>query len=122
MVKYLEATPQWRLELSICMWSFQSTLKICIARIFFKIQMFSLTLQIGMARPAARRLLDVIKKKRRKSMVAKLLPKAASTLSKGFNVGGGGGGTLGRKKNADQPSNVSINFEEYYCHRIKVHF
>ena len=77
-------------------------------RIFFKIQMFSLTLQIGMARPAARRLLDVIKKKRRKSMVAKLLPKAASTLSKGFNVGGGGGGTLGRKKNADQPSNVSI--------------
>ena len=75
---------------------------------FFKIQMFSLTLQIGMARPAARRLLDVIKKKRRKSMVAKLLPKAASTLSKGFTVGGGGGGTLGRKKNADQPSNVSI--------------
>ena len=51
-----------------------------------------------MARPAARRLLDVIKKKRRKSHLAKLLPKAASTLKAGLSVGSGGG-TLGRKKN-----------------------
>lgn len=35
-----------------------------------------------MAKPAARRLLDIIKKKRRKSMVTKLLPGKLGTLTK----------------------------------------
>lgn len=38
--------------------------------------------KIGMAKPAARRLLDIIKKKRRKSMVTKLLPGKLGTLTK----------------------------------------
>ena len=41
--------------------------------------------KIGMAKPAARRLLDVIKRKRRKAMVSKLLP---ANLGK-FNIGTG---------------------------------
>ena len=49
--------------------------------------MFSLY-KIGMAKPAARRLLDVIKKKRRKAIVQRLLP-----LGQKFAVG-----TLGRSK------------------------
>ena len=39
-------------------------------------------LQIGMAKPAARRLIDIIKKKRRKAMVTKLLPGKFGTLNK----------------------------------------
>ena len=45
-------------------------------------------LQIGMAKPAARRLLDVVKKKRRKQIVSKLLPGNFGKL-----------GTLTRKRN-----------------------
>ena len=47
-----------------------------------------LMLQIGMAKPAARRLLDVVKKKRRKQIVSKLLPGNFGKL-----------GTLTRKRN-----------------------
>ena len=46
--------------------------------------------KIGMAKPAARRLLDLIKRKRRKAMVSKLLP----TVGK-FTIGTG---TTGRNK------------------------
>jgi hypothetical protein len=45
-------------------------------------------LQIGMAKPAARRLLDIIKKKRRKAMVTKLLPGKFGTLTKKRSVPG----------------------------------
>ena len=47
--------------------------------------------KIGMSKPAAKRLLDIIKRKRFKSKFIKLLPKSG-TLKKITNVGGGGGG------------------------------
>lgn len=50
--------------------------------------------KIGMAKPAARRLLDMVKKKRRKQIVSRLLP---------MNIGSKLGGTLSRtKKSQDQ--------------------
>jgi hypothetical protein len=44
-----------------------------------------------MAKPAARRLLDVIKKKRRKAMVSKLLPGKFGTLNKKRSTAGTAG-------------------------------
>ena len=49
--------------------------------------------KIGMARPAARRLLDLVKKKRRKQIVSKLLPAPLGKL-----------GTLTRKRQEHKPS------------------
>ena len=52
--------------------------------------------KIGMARPAARRLLDLVKKKRRKQIVSKLLPAPLGKL----------GGTLSRKRQEQKQSSV----------------
>ena len=70
---------------------FDNFAKLCT---YYQYQLSSISVnlfQIGMAKPAARRLLDVVKKKRRKQIVSKLLPVPLGKL-----------GTLTRKRTSQE--------------------
>ena len=64
--------------------------------------------KIGMAKPAARRLLDLIKRKRRKAMVSKLLPSPLGKLSMGT-------GTTGRNKKVPSGSSGTTGSLSLTC-------